>query len=74
VGMAGSGAGGVRVRGSCRTWTRRPDADVPWLACALMAAAEGGLLLAKALRDVAPLEAALDTVIDHITALAAKPV
>jgi AcrR family transcriptional regulator len=47
----------------------RADADVPKLACALMAAAEGGQLLAKALRDVAPLEAALDTVIDHITAL-----
>ena len=47
----------------------RADADVPKLACALMAAAEGGQLLAKALRDVAPLEAALDTVIDHIAAL-----
>jgi TetR/AcrR family transcriptional regulator, transcriptional repressor for nem operon len=46
-------------------------ADVPRLACALMAAVEGGLLLAKAQRDVAPLEAALDTVIDHIAALAA---
>lgn len=52
----------------------RADADVPKLACALMAAAEGGLLLAKAQRDIAPLEAALDTVIDHITALAAQPV
>jgi TetR/AcrR family transcriptional regulator, transcriptional repressor for nem operon len=39
-----------------------------------MAAAEGGLLLAKTQRDIAPLEAALDTVIDHITALAAQPV
>jgi TetR/AcrR family transcriptional regulator, transcriptional repressor for nem operon len=51
----------------------RADADVPRLAGALMAAAEGGLLLAKALRDVAPLEAALDTVIDHIASLAAQP-
>ncbi|HEX3965342.1 MAG TPA: TetR family transcriptional regulator C-terminal domain-containing protein [Trebonia sp.] len=49
----------------------RADADVPRLACALMAAVEGGLLLAKALRDVAPLEAALDTVIDQIASLAA---
>jgi AcrR family transcriptional regulator len=47
------------------------DADVPRLASALMAAAEGGLLLAKAQRDVAPLEAALDTVIDHISSLTA---
>jgi TetR/AcrR family transcriptional regulator, transcriptional repressor for nem operon len=49
----------------------RADADVHRLACALMAAVEGGLLLAKAQRDVAPLEAALDTVIDHIASLAA---
>jgi TetR/AcrR family transcriptional regulator, transcriptional repressor for nem operon len=49
----------------------RADADISRLACALMAAAEGGLLLAKAQRDVAPLEAALDTVIDHITSLTA---
>jgi AcrR family transcriptional regulator len=49
----------------------RADADVGQLACALMAAAEGGLLLAKALRDVTPLEAALDTVIDRIASLAA---
>jgi|SRR5690242_5195775 TetR/AcrR family transcriptional repressor of nem operon len=47
----------------------RADADVPQLACALLAAAEGGLLLAKTLRDVAPLEAALDTVIDRIASL-----
>jgi TetR/AcrR family transcriptional repressor of nem operon len=49
----------------------RPEADVPRLACAVMAAVEGGLLLAKAQRDVAALEAALDTVIDHIASLAA---
>jgi TetR/AcrR family transcriptional regulator, transcriptional repressor for nem operon len=49
----------------------RADADVTRLACALMAAVQGGLLLAKARRDVAPLEAALDTVIDQIASLAA---
>jgi TetR/AcrR family transcriptional regulator, transcriptional repressor for nem operon len=49
----------------------RADADVSQLACALMAAAEGGLLLAKAQRDVAPLEAALDTMIAHIASLTA---
>jgi TetR/AcrR family transcriptional regulator, transcriptional repressor for nem operon len=49
----------------------RPDADVTRLACALIAAAEGGQLLAKTLRDVAPLEAALDTVIGHIESLTA---
>ena len=49
----------------------RADADIPRLACALMAAVEGGLLLAKAQRDTGPLEAALDTVIDHIASLTA---
>jgi AcrR family transcriptional regulator len=49
----------------------RADADADQLACALLAAAEGGLLLAKTLRDVAPLEAALDTVIDRIASLTA---
>jgi TetR/AcrR family transcriptional regulator, transcriptional repressor for nem operon len=49
----------------------RGDADVPRLAFALMAAVEGGLLLAKTQRDVAPLEAALDTVISHIASQAA---
>ena len=47
----------------------RGDADVHRLAFALMAAVEGGLLLAKAQRDVAPLEAAMDTVIDRIASL-----
>jgi TetR/AcrR family transcriptional repressor of nem operon len=49
----------------------RADADIPRLACALMAAVEGGLLLANAQRDTGPLEAALDTVIDHIASLTA---
>ena len=49
----------------------RADADVYRLACALMAAVEGGLLLANAQRDTGPLEAALDTVIDHIASLTA---
>jgi AcrR family transcriptional regulator len=49
----------------------RADADVTRLAYALMAAVEGGLLLAKAQRDVAPLEAALDTVISYIASLTA---
>jgi TetR/AcrR family transcriptional regulator, transcriptional repressor for nem operon len=49
----------------------RADADVPRLAFALMAAVEGGLLLAKTQRDVTALEAALDTAIDHIASLTA---
>jgi hypothetical protein len=49
----------------------RPDADVAQLASALFAAAEGGRLPAKAQRNVAPLEAALDAVIDPIASLTA---
>jgi TetR/AcrR family transcriptional regulator, transcriptional repressor for nem operon len=52
----------------------RAHVDVPRLAYGLMAAAEGGLLLAKTLRDIAPLEAALDTMIDHIASLTVQPV
>jgi AcrR family transcriptional regulator len=44
----------------------RADANTTELAYALLAAAEGGLLLAKALRDVTPLELALDTVVERI--------
>lgn len=46
-------------------------ADTGRLAYALLAAAEGGLLLSKAMRDVAPLESALDTVIDRIASFTA---
>jgi AcrR family transcriptional regulator len=47
----------------------RSDANTTELAYALLAAAEGGQLLAKALRDVTPLELALDTVIERIASL-----
>jgi AcrR family transcriptional regulator len=48
----------------------KADADVAELALALVTAAEGGLLLAKAYRDVSPMEAALNVVIDRIASLA----
>jgi AcrR family transcriptional regulator len=44
----------------------RPGADPDTLALALLAALQGGLLLTKVQRDTAPLEAALDTMIDQI--------
>jgi AcrR family transcriptional regulator len=47
----------------------KADADAGELALALVAAGEGGLLVAKACRDVAPLESALDTVIERIASL-----
>jgi AcrR family transcriptional regulator len=45
-------------------------ADVEKLATALLSALQGGLLLAKTLREVEPLRTALHTVIDHIASLA----
>jgi TetR/AcrR family transcriptional repressor of nem operon len=48
-------------------------ADPRQLAYTLMAAFQGGMLLAQAARDPAPLRAALDTAIDHIASFAARP-
>jgi TetR/AcrR family transcriptional repressor of nem operon len=49
-------------------------ADVDKLATALLTTLQGGLLLAKTLRDGAPLETALEAMIDHIASFAARPV
>ncbi len=62
----GAGLQAMQDRGDLR-----PEAAPGQLAFALLAAAEGGLLLSKTLRDTAPLEAALDTVIRHIGSLSA---
>lgn len=43
------------------------------LALAMLAALQGGLLLAKIYRQVGPLEAALDTMIEHIRSLTLLP-
>lgn len=42
------------------------DTDVDKLATALLTALQGGLLMAKTLRDGAPLQTTLSTMIDHI--------
>ncbi len=47
----------------------RRTADPEKLALALMAAAEGGMTLTQARRETTALEAALDTVIEHIASL-----
>jgi TetR/AcrR family transcriptional repressor of nem operon len=47
----------------------RADADPAELATGLMAALQGGYLLAQAARDVKPMEIALDMALDHIEAL-----
>jgi TetR/AcrR family transcriptional repressor of nem operon len=48
------------------------EADPERLARALLAALQGGLLLTQVRRDTAGLEAALDTVIDHIALLTVR--
>lgn len=47
----------------------RPEADPDQLALATLAALQGGLLLTQLRRDTTPLEAAMDTMIDHIASL-----
>lgn len=47
----------------------RPEADPDRLATAVLAAVQGGLLLTQVRRDTAPLEAALDAILDHIESL-----
>jgi TetR/AcrR family transcriptional regulator, transcriptional repressor for nem operon len=48
----------------------RPDADVDVLATTLLTTVQGGLLLAKTLRDGEPLQTALHAVIDHVGSFA----
>jgi TetR/AcrR family transcriptional regulator, transcriptional repressor for nem operon len=53
--------------------TLRPETDPGRLALALLAAVQGGLLLAQSQHTTDALEAALDTVIAHIRDHAAAP-
>src|SRR5271163_3674640 len=48
------------------------SADVDGLATALLTSLQGGLLLAKVLRDGEPLQTALSTAIDHVATFAAE--
>lgn len=59
------GLSAMRERGELR-----PDADPVRLALAVLAALQGGLLLAQTRRDTAALEAGLDTTLDRIRAYA----
>jgi hypothetical protein len=52
--------------------TLRSDADPERLATATLASLEGGLLLSKALQDVAPLAIALDAALDHLGTFARR--
>jgi TetR/AcrR family transcriptional repressor of nem operon len=51
--------------------TLRPDADPVKLATGLMAALQGGYLLAQTARDSTPMAVALDMALDHIRSYAA---
>jgi TetR/AcrR family transcriptional repressor of nem operon len=48
----------------------RPDADPEQLTYALMAALQGGMLLGQTARDIAPLEAALRSVLEYLNSYA----
>jgi TetR/AcrR family transcriptional regulator, transcriptional repressor for nem operon len=61
-----AGLTAMRDRGELRS-----EADPDRLALAILAALQGGLLLTQLRRETAPLEAALDAVLDHVTGLAA---
>jgi AcrR family transcriptional regulator len=60
------GLGAMRDRGELK-----PEADPAELATAVIAALQGGLLLAQTLRSSRPLELALDMAIGHIARLSA---
>ncbi|HEX3606504.1 MAG TPA: TetR/AcrR family transcriptional regulator [Candidatus Dormibacteraeota bacterium] len=57
------------LRAMHRRGELRDGADPDRLALGILAALQGGLLLAQLRRDTAPLEAALDTVIDQVASL-----
>jgi hypothetical protein len=49
------------------------EADPKQLANLLLAAFQGGMLLAQVARDIAPLKDALHTAIDHLQTFATSP-
>jgi TetR/AcrR family transcriptional repressor of nem operon len=51
------------------TLRRDADADADALATGLIAALQGGYLLAQTARDVRPMEVALDMALDHVRTL-----
>jgi TetR/AcrR family transcriptional regulator, transcriptional repressor for nem operon len=50
-----------------------PNAKPDELALAMLAAVQGGILLSQIHRETRPMEVALDTIIDHIESLVARP-
>ena len=74
--VAGNWAWQAAIRGGLAAIRDRgrllDSADVDGLATASLTSLQGGLLLAKALRDGEPLETALSTAIDHVATFAAE--
>jgi AcrR family transcriptional regulator len=66
-GAIGEGIRAMHERGELPT-----EVDPDRLALALLAAHQGGLVLTQVRRDSAPLEAALDAMIDHVVELRAQ--
>jgi AcrR family transcriptional regulator len=68
-------AGAIRdgLRHMIDTGVLRPEADPERLSLAMLAALQGGLLLAQAQRGTAALEAGLDTVIAQVGSFATDP-
>ena len=66
------------IRRGLQTMSHRgdlpPAADLDHLALAILAALQGGLLLTQTYRTTAPLEAALDAMIEHLASLAPAPI
>jgi len=65
--MIGDGLNEIAARGELPIGT-----DVDTLALAMLAAIQGGLLLSQIRRDTAPLEAAVDTMIEHLRSLGVR--
>lgn len=63
-------AGLERMRGS---GVLRDDADPALLATALMAAVQGGYLLAQAAHEAGPMKIALDVAVSYVQSFAADP-
>jgi TetR/AcrR family transcriptional repressor of nem operon len=53
--------------------TLRPDADPGQLAIGLMAALQGGYLLASTARDIRPMEIALDLALEYVKSYRVRP-
>jgi TetR/AcrR family transcriptional regulator, transcriptional repressor for nem operon len=66
--------GGIRrgLRALHERGELRADADPDRLATALLAAVQGGLLLTQIRRNTKPLQAAIDTMLDHIESLLSR--